>query len=102
MSSLLRHAFSPKAVYRRHRATRGFTPRLIHFARAVSVEGWGRARYLESLRTRLDADPELRGFLEGESSADPPRWMIEQVKRQLGPMWSWLPDDALRYEAVVN
>lgn len=102
MRSLVSHAFSPEAIYRRHRAVGGFTPRLIHFARAVSAEGWGRARYLDRLRARLDADAEFRRFLDGEKLAGPPAWMIQQVKHELGPMWDWLPRNALGYESTVS
>ena len=45
---------------------------------------------LKNLRTKQD----YRSFMYKETDQIP-AFMIEQVKKDLGPMWEWLPDKTL-------
>jgi len=58
--------------------------------RAVSTEGFGRHRYYREIRRRLDADPQFRPYFEQEST-ELPRFYVDLVRKDLGPLWKWLP-----------
>jgi hypothetical protein len=57
---LTRYSFSTRAIFRRFLATEGVTARWMNLVRAVSTEGFGRARYHREIRDRLDTDPQFR------------------------------------------
>jgi hypothetical protein len=94
---LRRHSFSWRAIARRMSANGVFTARWLNVVRAVSSEGFGRIRHDSELRRRLDVDPELRGFLEGETEI-PPTFYLDQVRAGLGSWWDGLPEGALRHD----
>lgn len=94
---LMRTTFSWRAIYRRHRATRDFIPRWMNFVRAVSSEGFGRLRYFLEVRRRLDSDPQVRRFFEQETDLIP-EFFVDLVRRDLGPLWEWLPKGALEHD----
>lgn len=94
---LRRHSFSPKAIGRRLTANRGLITQGLNLIRAMSSEGFGRIKYDLSVRRLLDADLSVRRFLEGDTTVLP-GFFRDQVKRDLGPMWDWLPDDALSHD----
>jgi len=96
---LLEHSFSWRSIYRRDRATDGLLLRSIHLARAISLEGRGRAGYVAGLLERLRVDQQLRRFLDGETGAVP-GWMAGQIKGRYDSMWKWMPADALSYDAT--
>ena len=91
------HTFSWRAIARRHRATWSFIPRWMHFVRAVSSEGFGRLRYYRKVRHMLDVDRHIRQFFEGETR-ELPAFYVDWIRRDLGPLWEWLPPDALYYD----
>jgi len=94
---LTRYTFSWRAISRRFRATRTAIPRWMNVVRAVSSEGFGRiARYRE-LRRRLDTDPQIRRFFDRETT-EIPTYYVDRVRQDLGPMWEWLPPEALRHD----
>ena len=65
--------------------------------RAVSSEGHGRIKYYKKYRELLNTDRGFRRYAEGESTELPP-FFRENVKRDLGQFWSWLPEGALEHD----
>jgi hypothetical protein len=94
---LTAHSFSWKAILRRFRATPGLTPRGMNFVRAVSTEGHGRLRYYRDIRRRLDEDRQFRPYFEREST-ELPQFYVDLVRKDLGPLWEWLPEGALHHD----
>ncbi len=95
---LTRYTFSWRAIARRFRAVRTAIPRWMNVVRAVSSEGFGRLKYYREIRRRLDEDMPLRRYFEGETT-DLPAFFHDRVKRDLGPLWKWLPEGALFHDA---
>ena len=94
---LVSHAFSWPAVAKRFRATKTTIPRVMNCVRAISAEGWGRRRYHMEIRRRLDTDLPLRRYVEGESAMLSPCYR-DMIRKDLGPMWAWLPEGALSHD----
>ena len=94
---LRRHSFSLKTVARRVMANRGLTTRGLNVVRAMSSEGQGRIRYDMTIRRLLGTDPAVRDFLEVGSRVLPP-FFHNQVRRDLGFLWDWLPQGALTHD----
>jgi hypothetical protein len=91
------YTFSWRAIGNRFRATRTMTPRWMNVVRAVSSEGFGRLAYYAELRRRLDADREVRRYVDQETT-DLPAFYVDQVREDLGPFWEWLPAGALQHD----
>jgi hypothetical protein len=94
---LTRYSFSWPAIFRRFRATTGVAPRWMNLLRAVSTEGFGRLRYHREIRKRLDSDRQFRPYFEQET-AELPRFYVDLVRKDLGPLWGWLPEGALYHD----
>ena len=94
---LTRYSFSWRAIGRRLAANREQIPRWMNVVRAVSSEGFGRARYYSTVRRLLDTDVSVRRYFEGESDTLP-AFYAERVRRDLGPLWQFLPDGALSHD----
>jgi hypothetical protein len=94
---LTTHTCSWKAIARRVRANTGGIPRLMNVLRAVSSEGFGRIRYYTEIRRRLDQDPEFRPYFEQETTKLP-AFFLDRIRRELGPLWDWLPAGALDHD----
>ena len=94
---LTKHSFSWKTVARRFAANRGTLPRWMNVIRALSTEGSGRIHYHTEIRSRLDHDPGFRGYFEGEHD-DLPQFYVDRVKRDLGSLWSHLPEGSLLHD----
>jgi hypothetical protein len=95
---LRRHSFSPRAVARRLAANEGLLTRSLNLLRALSSEGRGRLRYDTTIRGLLDSDIAVRRFFESETLVVPP-FYAERVRRDLGPLWDWLPPEGLEHDA---
>ena len=95
--ALRKHSFSWRAVARRFQANRGTIPRGLNAVRALSAEGAGRIRYDSTVRRLLDTDAGLRRFFDGETTALP-RFYLDQMRSDLGPLWATLPDGALSHD----
>jgi hypothetical protein len=93
---LVRYSFSGPVIGRRLRATPGVAPRWMNFLRAVSTEGWGRLRYYREIRRRLDTDRQFAPYFAQETT-DLPRFYRDLVRKDLGPLWGWLPPGALHH-----
>src|SRR5713101_8124311 len=88
---LTRYSFSTRAIFRRFLATQGVTARWMNLVRAVSTEGFGRAKYYQEIRDRLDTDPQFPPYFEQESSVLP-QFYKNIVRQDLGPLMEWLPE----------
>ena len=69
----------------------------MNLLRAVSTEGFGRLRYYREIRRRLDADRQFRPYFDQEA-AELPGFYVDLVRRDLGPLWRWLPEGALEHD----
>ena len=94
---LVAYSFSWRSLFRRFQGTAGVAPRLMNLLRAVSTEGFGRLRYHQEVRRRLDADREFRPYFEQETT-ELPRFYVDLVRKDLGPLWRWLPQGALHHD----
>lgn len=98
---LLTYSFSRSAIYRRLKKNRGSVPRSMNLLRAVSSEGWGKIKYFQAVRRRLAEDRQFRAYFEQETTELPPVF-VEQIRRDLGPYWDWLPEGAIYHEPNVS
>jgi hypothetical protein len=100
---LTRYTFSWRAIVNRHRSIGRSAWRWMNVLRARSTQGVGRAKYFMEVRRRLGTDQEFRDFFEQETTTIP-RFFVDWVRRDLGPLWKWLPAGALEHDpnAVLN
>ncbi len=96
--SLTKYTFSGSAIVNRFRATRMMIPRWMNVVRAVSSEGFGRLAHYGELRRRLDADKEVQRYFAQETRTLP-AFYIDQVRKDLGTLWKWLPAGALDHDS---
>jgi hypothetical protein len=94
---LTAYSFSWRALLRRFQGTTGVIPRWMNLLRAVSTEGFGRLRYYQEIRRRLQTDQQFRPYFAQESAALP-RFYIQLIRRDLGSLWRWLPAGALYHD----
>jgi hypothetical protein len=94
---LTQYTFSPRAIGRRLHATRGFIPRWLNVIRAVSSEGHGRIQRYRKIRRMLDEDSQFRHFFDQETVVIP-RYYVDEVRNDLGPLWKWLPRGAMIHD----
>jgi hypothetical protein len=94
---LTRHSFSWRAIARRFQAIKATIPRWMNVVRAISSEGFGRIRYYTEVRRQLIEDRMFRGFFEGEHT-HVPRFFLDRMQRDLGPLWDWLPKGAVTHD----
>jgi hypothetical protein len=98
---LQRHAFSWPSIRARYGAARRARPswlKWVNVLRARSSEGMGRLANFRRLRGMLDTSPDVRRYWEGETS-EIPSFYVEWIKRDLGPLWPWLPEGGLQHDA---
>lgn len=95
--SLVEHAFSWPAIWNRFVETKTTFPKALNFVRAVSTEGFGRMKFYREIRRRLDEDRQFRDFFEGETTIIP-EFYINMMKKDLGPLWEWLPEGAMYHD----
>jgi hypothetical protein len=91
------HSFSNKAIVDRFAASSGFVPRWLNVVRAMSSEGYGRIRYNTEVLGKLRHDSAFRSYFEQESDALPP-FYTDQIKKNMGSLWEWLPDGAIDHD----
>jgi hypothetical protein len=94
---LTRYSFSWRAILHRYRATTGMVPRWMNVVRAVSSEGFGRIKYHTAVLHRLNTDRQFRRYFEQETT-ELPRFYVDIVRQDLGPLWEWLPPGALQHD----
>lgn len=88
------HTFSWTAILRRLVATKAFIPRWMNVVRAISEEGFGRVAYNKEILGQLNTDIKFRKYFEQESD-ELPQFYINIIKKELGPLWDWLPKEAV-------
>jgi len=94
---LSQYSFSARAIARRFVATDGAIPRWMNVVRAMSSEGWGRAKYHGTIRRLLDTDAGVRGFLEGQTDRLP-SFYSARIERDLGDLYRYLPPGAVMHD----
>jgi hypothetical protein len=94
---LTRYSFSWKAIARRARATQPGFSTWLNVVRAISSEGFGRIKYYSTVRRLLDTDRSVRRFFDGETT-EVPSFFTDRIKRDLGPLWEYLPAGALNHD----
>jgi hypothetical protein len=94
---LTKYSFSWRVMARRFQATRGVAPRWMNLLRGISSEGFGRLRYYQEIRRRLDADREFLPYFE-QQTRQLPAFYVDLVRRDLGSLWAWLPKTALEHD----
>jgi len=91
------HSFSGRAIRRRIAATGGATPRWLNQLRSVSSEGWGRIRYHRTIRRLLDADADVKTFLE--TGTEPlPAFYSDRIRHDLGDLHAFLPPGSIMHD----
>ena len=88
------YSFSRRAIRRRFLANRGPIPRFLNVVRAISSEGKGRIEFYRTVRAQLETDRGFRDYFEGESDRIP-AFYTDRIKRDLGPLWDFLPEGAM-------
>lgn len=94
---LERYAFSMQHVARRFGANTNSIVRWMNVARALSSERFGRVQYHTKVRRLLDTDVSVQHFFGGETSAVPD-FYVDRIRRDLGPLWTFLPDGGLTHD----
>ncbi len=94
---LTKYTFSWPAIVNRYRAMREPIPRWMNVVRAISTEGFGRIKYHSTVRRHLDDDPTFLRYFQGESEVLP-QFYVNRVRRDLGPLWQYLPEGALYHD----
>ena len=92
-----KHTFSTKAIAKRLLVNRGSVPKWMNLVRAVSSEGYGRIAYHSSVLRLLGSDVKFRNYFERETT-ELPDFYTAQVKKDLGPLYDWLPPGALQHD----
>lgn len=92
-----KHSFSVKAIAKRLMANNGMVPRWLNLVRAMSSEGFGRIKYYTNVRRLLETDLQFQSYFEQETT-ELPKFYEDQVKKDLGPLWNWLPAGALHHD----
>jgi hypothetical protein len=92
-----KYTYSWRSIFNRLRAIKSTIPRWMNVVRAVSSEGFGRLKYYTELRRRLDADPQFRDYF-GQQTNELPQFYVDLVREDLGPLWKWLPTEALYHD----
>jgi len=92
-----KYSFSRRMILRRFLANGETIPRWLNVVRAISSEGFGRIKYYTQVRRRLDTDRQFRRFFEQETT-EIPQFLVQQVRKDLGQFWEWLPEGALYYD----
>jgi hypothetical protein len=95
---LLKYNFSYKVIHNRFKKLDVTTPMLIMLFMSLS-EGRSRVENLSCMLENLKRYQDFDSFVKKES-AKVPAFMLEKVRRDLGPLWYWLPDKSLSYNVT--
>ncbi|MGB8492599.1 MAG: hypothetical protein WCE64_16215 [Bacteroidales bacterium] len=91
---LLKYGFSARAMYRRFRANPIKAAKWITLFLSLSQGGLGKISHVSAMLENYRRKADFRSFMNKET-IQVPAFMIEKVKKELGPMWYWLPDKSL-------
>ncbi len=92
-----KYTFSWKAISKRLISNKTIIPKWMNVVRAISEEGFGRVAFNTKIYNQLISDSRFRDYFEGETS-ELPEFYKGLVKKELGPLWEWLPKDALYHD----
>jgi len=95
---LTRYTFSWRAIANRFRANRTAILSGLNVTRAISSEGSGRIAYYTEVRRRLDTDRQVQRYFDRETD-ELPAFYVDQVRKDLGPLWEWLPQEAMSHDS---
>jgi hypothetical protein len=87
-------------MYRRFNANKMTAPKWITLLLSLTIGGSGKIRSLSSMMKNLRRETEFQSFVKNETNCVP-EFMIEAIKRDLGPMWHWLPNKSLSYDSKI-
>ena len=94
---LLKYSFSAKSMYRRFKAIKMAAPRWLTLLLSLSVGGLGKIRHLSALQERLRREPDFQQLVKRETNVIPAS-MIDSVRKDLGPLWHWLPEKSFQHD----
>ncbi len=94
---LTKYTFTWSAILKRFKATGAVKPRLMNVLRAVSSEGFGRIKYFTEVRRLLRSDVQFRRYFD-QQTTDLPQFYKDIIRKDLGPLWEWLPPGALYHD----
>ena len=97
---LIKYSFSAKVAYNRFKAIKMALPRWMNLLMTLSVGGSGNTRYHADIRKQLLTDPGFRSFFEQETT-EIPDFFRERIRKDLGPIWHWLPEGALIHDPNI-
>ncbi|MCE5347508.1 MAG: hypothetical protein LLG13_14650 [Bacteroidales bacterium] len=97
---LLKYSFSSKAIYRRYNSNYMAASKWITLLLSFTIGGAGKIKYLSDMLKNLRKEPDFQSFVKKEINYVP-TFMIEDAKKDLGPMWQWLPNKSLSYNPNV-
>ena len=97
---LLKYSFSNTAIYNRFKANTMTSARWTTLLLSLTIGGKGKIRDLTSRFEELRRKPDFQSFVKKETN-NIPAFMMQKVKKDLGPLWHWLPDKTLKYNTNV-
>jgi hypothetical protein len=97
---LLKYSFSARAMYRRFHHNPMVSAKWYTLFMSFSVGASGKINQVAATLERLRTNTPFRAFMEKETDRIP-AFMIDQVKRDLGPLWEWLPDKTLSQQPTM-
>ncbi|KPK28962.1 MAG: radical SAM protein [Desulfobacterales bacterium SG8_35_2] len=94
---LTNYTFSWRTIGRRFKAVKNTIPKWMNVVRAISSEGFGRAKYYTEIRNMLETDRQFRAYFEQETD-ELPQFYTNRIKNDLGVLWEWLPEGAIQHD----
>ncbi len=94
---LTKYTFTWSAILNRFKSTGAVKPRLMNVLRAVSSEGFGRIKYFTEVMRLLRSDVQFRRYFD-QQTTDLPQFYKNIIKKDLGPLWDWLPPGAMYHD----
>ena len=97
MVDLGNHTFSWKSIVNRCKTNEVPIAGWLTVPRGMSTRRHKIGRYVQVLQ-RLESDSKFRAYFEQETT-ELPQFYINRIRKDLGPLWEWLPDGALHYDS---
>lgn len=94
---LAKHTFSKKVIFNRYKANSSQLWKWINVFRGHTAEGIGMVKRCNKFIEQYNTDRKFRAFQEGETS-EIPKFYVDWIRRDLGPLWDWLPEGALNHD----
>ncbi|MGW8314412.1 MAG: B12-binding domain-containing radical SAM protein [Bacteroidales bacterium] len=91
---LLKYSFSSRAMYRRFTHNPMIAAKWFTLFMSFSVGASGKISQVAATLKNLRTNKEFRAFMEKETDRIP-SFMVERVRKDLGPLWEWLPDKTM-------